>query len=361
MATEKRAKQETARSVRYSGRLVNERRRPVAHGQIIRAGKIIGTTGKDGVFAFDMAANGKRIPVTFAAPGYVSNTRLFDSRAAGNGTTVVIWAIANRITFDAELGLEIGFGSTSIRVEPGSLVDGKGARLGKGTVLEFTHFDITNQRQRAAITGDFKGQMKDRTLVQLNSFGVFELNIRDRKGGEAALAQGRTIELAIAVPERLAPRAPKTIPFFDFDRGTGNWVEVSNFAWSPNTLTYNGHVERFGGAQNLDVPARTTCVTIRTMDYWGNVVPFASVTVQLSQSTSYGTSDANGYVCLLVERNMPFTPTAYADVGSSHYTTTGPTVFMAPDIASDTTNCGDPTLCPYLGDLPLDLAVGFPH
>lgn len=344
----------------FSGHLVDGNRKPVAAADIFAANRKLGQTQRDGSFKFTLAAKGKRIPVTFFAAGFVSNTRLFDGRAAGGGNVVVIWPIANVVTFDAEKGLDIGLGKSSIRIAPGSLVDEAGNRVGKGAILEFTLLDVTNQAQRAAITGDFKGLMRDRTLVQLNSFGVFELSIRDRKGRPALLASGEKVELAIAVPEMLAPKAPKAIPYFDFDRGTGNWVEVGSFAWSPRTLTYNGRVERFGGAQNLDDPSQVTCVTIRTKDYWGNVVPFASVTVQMSQSTSYGTSDADGYVCLLVERNMPFTPTAFATIGTSHYTTTAPTTFLAPNIQSNETNCGDPQLCPLLGELLLDLIVGFP-
>jgi hypothetical protein len=203
--------------------------------------------------------------------------------------------------------------------------------------------------------------MRDRSLVQLNSFGVFELNVLDRKGRAATLVPGETIDLSIAVPERLARKAPKAMPYFDFDRITGNWVEVGSFEWASSTLTYNGRVERFGGAHNLDDPTMVTCVTIRTVNAWSLLpLPFASVTAHLSQSNSYGVSDANGYVCLLVERNAPFSVTGSLVVGLSNYVSIAPMNFMAPNIQSGAADCGDPVKCPYLGDLQLDLVVGFP-
>lgn len=343
----------------FSGYVVDQNRKPVAGAQIVHAGKVIGKSARDGRFKVALAAEGKRIPVTFTARDHIPNTRLFDSRATGGGNVVVTWPIANRVTFDARQGLTISFGRTGISIRPGTLIDGQGKPLGQGAVLEFTLLDVTNPSERPAIPGDFKGLMRDRSVVQLNSFGVFELNILDRKGRAATLVRGETIDLSIAVPERLAPKAPKAIPFFDFDRSTGNWVEVGSFEWARSTLTYNGRVERFGGAQNLDDPTKVTCVTIRTVDaWWQNPLPFASVTAQLSQSISYGVSDANGYVCLLVERNAPFSVTGSAVFLGSNYLSIPPMNFMAPDIQSGAADCGDPVKCPYLGNLQLSLVLG---
>jgi hypothetical protein len=345
-----------------AGHVVDHNGKPVAGAQISHAGKVIGKSARDGRFKVTLAAEGRRMAVTFTARGHIPNTRLFDSRATGGGTVVVVWPIANRVTFDARQGLAISFSRSSIRIRPGTLIDGQGKPLGEGAVLEFTLLDVTNPTERPAIPGDFKGLMRDRSLVQLNSFGVFELNVLDRRGRPAALVRGEAIDLSIAVPERLAPKAPKKMPYFDFDRITGNWVEVGSFEWAMSTLTYNGRVERFGGAQNLDDPTMVTCVTIRTVDDWfHNPLPFASVTAQLSQSNSYGVSDANGYVCLLVERNAPFSVTGWVMVGSSYYGSIAPMNFMAPNIQSGAADCGDPVKCPYLGDLQLSLVVGLPE
>lgn len=344
-----------------AGHVVDHNRKPVAGAQIVHAGKVIGKSARDGRFKVTLAAEGKRIAVTFTARDHIPNTRLFDSRATGGGTVVVVWPITNRVTFDARQGLTISFGRTGIRIRPGTLIDGQGKPLGQGAVLEFTLLDVTNPSERPAIPGDFTGLMRDRSVVQLNSFGVFELNILDRKGRAATLVPGESIDLSIAVPERLAPKAPKAIPYFDFDRSTGNWVEVGSFEWARSTLTYNGRVERFGGAQNLDDPTMVTCVTIRTVSDWSLLpLPFASVTVQLSQSISYGVSDANGYVCLLVERNAPFSATGTAVLGTSYYGSIAPMNFMAPNIQSGAADCGDPVKCPYIGDLKLSLVVGLP-
>ena len=319
--------------------------------------KVIGKSARDGRSS-SLSAEGKRIAVTFTARDHIPNTRLFDRRATAVELSRRL-PITNRVTFDARQGLTISFGRTGIRIGPGTLIDGQGKPLGEGAVLEFTLLDVTNPSERLAIPGDFKGLMRDRSVVQLNSFGVFELNVLDRKGRAAALVRGETIDLSIAVPERLAPKAPKAIPFFDFDRSTGNWVEVGSFEWARSTLTYNGRVERLGGAQNLDDPTMVTCVTIRTVDaFFHNPLPFASVTAQLSQSTSYGVSDANGYVCLLVERNAPFSVSGGLVLGGSHYMSVVPMNFMAPDIQSGAADCGDPVKCPYIGDLELDLVVG---
>jgi hypothetical protein len=342
-----------------AGHVVDHNGKPVAGAQIAHAGKVIGKSARDGRFKVTLAAEGKRIAVTFTARDHMPNTRLFDSRVTGGGTVVVVWPITNRVTFDARQGLAISFGRSGIRIRPGTLIDRQGKPLGEGAVLEFTLLDVTNPSERPAIPGDFKGLMRDRSVVQLNSFGVFQLSVLDRKGRAATLAHGETIDLSIAVPEQLAPKTPKAIPYFDFDGSTGNWVEVGSFEWAGSTLTYNGHVERFGGPQNLDDPTMVTCVTIRTVDDWfHNPLPSASVTAHLSQSNSYGVSNASGYVCLLVERNAPFSVTGSVVFGGSNYVSIAPMNFMAPNIQSGAADCGDPVKCPYLGDLQLSLVVG---
>jgi hypothetical protein len=65
-------------------------------------------------------------------------------------------------------------------------------------------------------------------------------------------------------------------------------------------------------------------------------------------------TDANGLVCLLVQRNTSFSVEAYGIFGGSDYSTIEPTSFMAPDWSADADDCGT-SQCPLVGTVYVDL------
>lgn len=298
--------------------------------------------------------------LTFAAEGYVSNTRVY-SRANGINT-VVIWPIAYRVIFDPSRELEIELGSSRIRVPANALAGAGGKKLAGKAQLTYTLFDITSPLQRAAAAGDFTGRLEDGSIRQLNSYGIFDLDLRDLKAGKLSLRPEAVIDLAIGIPQRLIQGVPKRVGYFTFDTLTGRWILAGSFVFAPPTLTYNGTITSFGGAHNLDNPQDTTCVTVRVTNiYDGSGMPGMNVVVQGLQYTSTGTTDANGFVCLVVQRNASFSVTAQGmpyGTGGGFWGTPQPVTLVSPNIASDATNCGDPNLCPFVGTVPVDFVVG---
>jgi hypothetical protein len=300
------------------------------------------------------------VAVTFAAEGFVSNTRVFNSKASGiNG--VAIWPIAYRVKFDPSRELDVELGSSRIRVPANAISGAGGRKVGDKVELAFTLFDVTSPFQRAAAVGDFTGQLEDGSLRRLNSYGIFDLDLRDFKAGRLSLRPGAAIELSIAIPRKLIKRAPKRVGYFTFDILTGIWIHAGSFTFVPRTLTYNGTLTNSGAPNNLDNPQDTTCVTVQVVNaYDGSGLPNMLVTVQGLQYTSTGTTDANGFVCLVVERNTSFSVTAQGSpYGSgSFWGTPQPVTLVSPNINSDSTNCGDPNLCPFVGTVPADFVTG---
>lgn len=343
----------------FAGRVMDNNQRPVSKVKISFKGKVVGESGNDGSFSVTLAGAESRVVLTFAADGYVSNTRVYDSKATGNGNTVVIWPIAYRVKFDSSRELEIELGSSRVRIPANVLTGPGGSKLIDPVVLQFTLFDVTNRSQRAAASGDFSGQMLDGSPRRLNSYGIFHLDLRDLKGRPLSLSRGAKIDLSIAVPSLLAGRAPKQVGFFDFDERVGRWIQVSNFEFVPHTLTYNGSVTSFGGVHNLDDPQDTTCVTVQVVNmYDGSGMPNFSVTAHGQQYDSYGTTNNSGFVCLLVQRNSTFTVDAFGTFGSNTWGTPNPPTFTSPNFSSGAADCGNGcTTCPFLGTVPVDFFV----
>ncbi|MDB4948353.1 MAG: hypothetical protein JWM27_1002 [Gemmatimonadetes bacterium] len=341
------------------GHVLNDERHPVPNARVSLKGRQVAETGADGFFAVKVAKPESRIALTFAAEGYVPNTKVFDSAATGTNA-VALWPVAYRVTFDPSRDLDVGLGSSRIRVPARALAGAGMERPGSAATLRFTLFDVTSRQQRAAAPGDFSGRLLDRGIRRLSSYGIFDLGISDSAGRPLGLRPDARIDLSISVPRRLADSAPQRVGFFDFDTGAGLWNQVGTFELARTTLTYNGTVTSFGGAHNLDDPQDTVCVTLKVQSIWGYAIPFASVTAHGLQYDSSGTTDANGLVCLLVQRNASFSAGAFATVGTSHYTSAplAQQSFTSPDFSSGAGSCGDPALCPLVGTLLVDLIVG---
>lgn len=192
----------------------------------------------------------------------------------------------------------------------------------------------------------------------MRSYGIFDFDLRNLKGQSLSLRQGASILLSIAVPPRLARQAPRQVGFFTFDTVVGQWTQVGSFDFALGTLTYNGSVTRFGGANNLDEQEKITCITIQVIRWWDSLpMPNMSVVAHGPQSDSYGTTDANGFTCLLVPRNTTFSVEAFGNMGSSSYGTPTQPSFTSPNFSSGDSDCGDPDKCPCLGTVMVDLIV----
>jgi hypothetical protein len=341
------------------GHVVDKNRRPLEKVQISVKGKVVAQSGADGFFSVDVPKSARRVAVTFNLAGYVSNTRVLDAR--GGGTTIIIWAIAYRVGFDTSRDLDVQLGGSTIQIPANALVAIKTKKPVARAEVRFTWFDVTNRFDRAAAPGDFSGRYPDGTVRRLDSYGIFDLDIAGRGGESLALRPDARIALAVAVPEKLVRRAPRSVGFFDFDTASGIWIHVGSFDFVPSTLTYNGSITRFGGAQNCDEPQDVVCITVQVISVWNSApMPNMSVVAHGGQYDSYGTTDANGFVCLLVQKNSSVTLEAYGSVGSSFWMTPPwmqPT-FATPNITSGAGDCGDPVKCPLLGTVPVDLIVG---
>lgn len=263
--------------------------------------------------------------------------------------------------FDPARDLDIELGGTRIQIPADALTGPGGAKLGEAVALRFTLFDVTSAFQRAAAPGDFSGRLLDRSIRRLNSYGIFSGGLHDLKGRPASLRRGASINLAVAMPPRLVTDAPRQVGYFDFDAAAGLWNQVGNFDFVPDTLTYNGSVTSFGGEHNLDNPQDTVCVTLHVQDFLGNAIPNATVVAHGAQYSSPGTTNASGDVCVLVQRNAGFWAEAYGQTSGGTYYTSAPfgqQNFTSPNFSSGAGDCGDSDLCPQVGNIIVDYAVG---
>lgn len=343
------------------GRVLDDTGRPVAKAEVSFKGKVVATSGKDGFFSAAAPRGQSTVVLTFAAGGYISNTKMFDPKAA-TVNTVIIWPIGYRIKFDCMQELDVELGSSRI-VIPASVLSGSGGDKFSGSAtLRYTWFDVTSLLQRAAAPGNFSGRMLDRSVRRLNSYGIFDLAITDSKGRALGLRRGAKVELTIPVPQGLVSQAPRQVGFFDFDLTSGQWIEAGNAHLDFRALAYTIVINRFPGpdgstAHNLDDPQDTTCVRVQVVNYFdGSALAGFTAIAHGSQYTYQTTTDALGYACLLVQRNASFLVEAYGVLSGQYWGASSWPTFTSPNVSYP--DCSDPCCCPILGTVPLSFVVG---
>jgi hypothetical protein len=355
----KNNQEETRMPSTIIGHVLDSSRRPVEKVKIFYKGKTVAVSQKDGSFSIMLAKHENRAAFTFTKEGFVANTKIFNSKAQGK-RVIIIWPIAYQCVFNPLLDLDIKLGGSFIQIPSNALVDADGKKLKEKANLQFTLFDVTDRFQRSAATGDFTGVRPNGKVGRLSSYGVFSLGVYNPNGKLLKLRRGAAVNLSIPVPPKLIKIVPEIVPYFIMDRVSGMWNQAGNFNLAPKSLLLNGNINRLGGEHNLDDWDDIACVKLKVVNMY-DLAPMPNFYVEVSglQFNYTTTTNANGFVCLCVQKNADFQVIAYGSIGMSDYHTIESYTFHAPDIISDLDDCDDPLLCPFLGTVEVDLLTGY--
>jgi hypothetical protein len=336
------------------GRVVDPHGKAVA-GVRVEGGGSITTTDARGEFALT-AAPSPRLAVSFSAPRFVNTTRIFPDASRSGINTVVIWPRSAAVTIDATGGTIPFASGGSIAIPANSLADPQGRAVSGPVDVSVTYFDVSDRARLLAVPGDFTARMRDGSQRRLQSYGVFEIAASDRAGNRIDLARGRNAAVRIPIPRAFAGRTPRTIGSYSFDTAQAVWVEEGTLLL--DDLVYTGTIDRFDWSWNADEPVDTTCMTFLVLSPGINPQPLPGAKVEATGvdygSVSYGYTNADGLVCLLVKRNAQIELKAIGTIPTWRSQTETVT---SPDIASGPGDCGDPTKCPRT-TIQLDVIVG---
>lgn len=345
-------------SSKIIGYVLDNNKRPVDKVKISLKGKIIATSKEDGFFSVPLTKTKSQAALSFIKEGFVSNTKLFNPKYQGRNI-IIIWPNAYRCKFNPSRDFDVLLGGARIQIPADSLLGLDNKKNNDYKNLQFTLFDVTNPFQRRAASGNFSGKLLNGKITRLNSYGIFDFGLTDKNDRVIKLRRGAEINLSIPIPPKLVKLAPKSTGFFSFNTTLGIWVQSGSFNLVSTTQTYNGSVTSFGGVHNLDDPQDTTCIKLKVVRMWDSApMPNFHVYVDGLQYFSDGWTDANGFVCLLVQRNASFTAIAEGSIGMSDYGTPTPPTFTSPDFSSGAGDCGNTDRCPCLGTVEVDLIVG---
>jgi len=175
----------------------------------------------------------------------------------------------------------------------------KGRRLTGDVDVTMSALDITDQRQLASAPGDFTARMRNGTIRNLETFGLFEL-VAESDGRAVRFAPGKAATVELEVPKEM----PAIVPSFRFDERTGRWNQQTT-EWQsagPRIVTAINWLDWW----NADMPFDTTCLAVDVLgcrSCEGAPNRIAGATVTASPSGYFGatysdTTNGNAPVCL---------------------------------------------------------------
>jgi hypothetical protein len=333
-----------------SGRVVDPQDHAVVGVEVRLGDRLVGATDQNGTFVIRAVPTNDRLAVTFSAPKFMSTTRIYEARAAAGGiNTVLIWPRATPARLRASEGGKLKFSGGTIVFPPDAFVDTKGRPVTGEVNVSMSVLDIADPRQLASAPGDFTAKMRDGSIRNLETFGLFELVIADDYGQRVDLARDRTARVELNVPKGRG-EVPQSVGSFSFDQRSGRWVQRAS-TWQLQSSTLSTQLAQDGpsGWWNADQTYDTTCIRVRLLSCHaceGDPAPITGVTVTATGTdymggASYGTTIGDGTACLLVKMGAH----VKIDIPHGNLPTDRLDDLATPAVVAD---CSNLTACPIL-------------
>lgn len=302
-----------AQSRLLTGQVVDPQNTPVAGVEVRLPGRPAVLTDGAGRFRIRGAVATERLAVSFRAPRYMETTAIYDRQSRDGGVTVVVvWPRAAAVVLDPVKGGRVAFPRGSITFPPNALVDAAGGAVTGPVNVSMSVLDLADPRQVASAPGDFTARMRDGSIRNLETFGLFELAIADANGRSVQFARDRGARVELTMPRVRGRDLPESVGSFSFEQPTGRWIEEAEFEVEsldiPSWLLQSQITST--GWWNADQPYDTTCLTVRVLGCRGcegDSAPIlgaevAATGTDYTGEVSVGQTNASGEVCLAVKR-----------------------------------------------------------
>ena len=277
------------------------------------------TTDADGHFVFSTAADdGDTIVVELESAGWVRGHERFEARdGAINVVRAVMMPEALPVPLDATGGgMVLGTRNAAVVAPPNAFVHADGSPAEGMVDVHLTPLNPAVQAEYDAYPGDGLARDAGGTLIQLETFGVLDVTVR-QNGEELNIADGMGVEVQIPLPDPAPADPPETMPLWSFDEEAGVWAEEGTLTLDAEAGVYRGTLPHLS-PWNADQPLSATCIRGRVEDPEGNPVAGAMVFAQgvdyLGGSTAV--TDGDGEFCVAVRKDSTVEVTAYGLDGS---------------------------------------------
>ncbi len=261
-----------------SGVVVDESGMTVSDAEV-RLQNSLTHTNQSGSFEFqNIAVSADHAVVTIQKANYFSAVRSFTPEVNGvSQIRVGLMSAAAQGKFDGSSGATIydESGSASVTFPPSALALASGGAY-NGQVYYSVHFlnpEAFNFFDFCS--GDLRAKNKSGALIDIQSFGILRIDLRDAAGNLLVLRDGKRASLTIPISTEYRSVAPDTIAMSHYDAQLSIWVEegVANNVGQ----TFVGQVSQVSD-WNFDYPVslgnieiEISCTSATVPNVWVNV------------------------------------------------------------------------------------------
>jgi hypothetical protein len=240
------------------GTVVNLQGQPVAGAVVSAHGGIQTTTSASGSFLLAGLPVTARLPVSVSAPGYDGTTAIYEVRSGVLLTRPIrIQPLAPPVVFPAGAGGTVPIAGGGQVVIPAHAFPVSPATP---VTVRATYIDPANPVQFSTAPGDFTGRTLTNNIVQIESFGMLSVDVRNPAGQRLDLSPGQQATLQFPAS---GGTAPGTRPLWRFDASQGIWVEEGQVTVTPTTQ--NTTVTTLAPRRNVDVRFPPECISVQVL------------------------------------------------------------------------------------------------
>lgn len=179
-------------------------------------------------------------------------------------------------------------------------------------------YDPSGDKLAEEMPGDLRGIDSEEALVQLATYGMVAVEIRDANGNDIQLKEGVTAKVEFPLSAELVEDASETIKTWSFDEDRAYWVEEGSATLVDNK--YVAEVSHFS-FWNCDAPFPVVHIKGRLVDKDGNpLVGVKMCITDLSRSlTRVGWTSYDGVFCGKIPKDAPLKFEAKDECGGFIY------------------------------------------
>lgn len=260
------------------------------NGAEVKTGTKTTITDKNGYFKIDAAPfTGDFCYIKAVKKGFFTGSTTIHGQAGSDYAAELVMVSQNNvISFPAAQGKNISLqGGAEVNLPANSFITSTGKSYTGNVNVAIMHIDPAAKKFSSLIPGgDLRAFDANGQNVQLYSYGMLNVEMRDDAGNLLQLASGTKSILTIPVPASTVATAPSTIPLWYFDEDKGIWIEEGSATLQGTK--YVGTVSHFT-PWNIDKPYPPAIVEGKVVDSDGN--PMGGVTIKIGQIRILSSND----------------------------------------------------------------------
>ena len=197
-----------------SGIVVDQQDKPMQDLELNFRGTTY-TTDVNGYFRIiDTPTSDQGGYLTFTQSGYYNNYKYFYPEA-GKQSFVRVRMVAEKLSGDfrtVEGGIIQVDGGATVAFDPNSIVDGNNDPY-TGSVNVYAYwYNPSSGVLQEEMPGDLRGINLEEQAVQLATYGMMAVNLKDASGNKLQIADGQKATLTFPIPSELINDVPKRLP-----------------------------------------------------------------------------------------------------------------------------------------------------